>query len=117
MTMKPNNVAISPRTVLDQDPVELRDIIVRASDQAVLLPGLGVKWKHGSATVDEVAESISCLLTQAAEGFMHDDGIDQMQWGAVQQLTMAKELFASLHSTFLGLRVIAANLDSEEASA
>ncbi|MEW9624698.1 hypothetical protein [Rhodanobacter geophilus] len=111
--MKPRNVTsaievthVSLPGVTPQEPVALCDIIVRPSGEAACLPGLGVNWSHHPASVDQVYSSICCLLEQASESFQHDEDLDQVQWGAVQQLAMARALFNSLRDATCLLQVI-----------
>jgi hypothetical protein len=106
MTMKPQCVAASLATVPTKGPVKLRNVIIHPSAHAASLPGLSLNWRPTSADVDEVHSTICCLLEQAFESFRHDDDLDPVQWGGIQQLAMARHLYSSMMDVVYNLEVL-----------
>jgi hypothetical protein len=92
MNMKPDNAAFARR---------IHDVMVdqKHLPESVCLPGLNACWRPIEMSVKAAFDDIAILLGEALGTFDHYNDLTNDQWGAVQQLNMAKALLTAVHET------------------
>jgi len=99
MTMKPDNAAFLRH---------MKDVMVdqkRFSD-GVYLAGLNTKWRPVEMSLEDAFEDITALLGQAIGVFDKYEDLTCDQWGAMQQLYMARALLDAAHSSLLRMALV-----------
>lgn len=90
MTMKPDNAAFLRK---------IDDVMVdqKYFAEGVCLTGLKTVWRPVELNIDDALSDASALLNQAIAVFDKQDDFPLEQWGAMQQLYMARALLIAAH--------------------
>jgi hypothetical protein len=99
MTMKPDNAAFLRK--LDNIVVDQKQFA-----DGIYLTGLNAKWRPANMSVEDAFLDATSLLNQAIGVFDKQDDFPFDQWGAMQQLYMARALLIAAHESLSGMAFV-----------